>query len=236
VYGCRSKSFLRAFGCGSGCIAAAASRAMAACVFLNFSIGSILHVDVWSATVGFTPLSWMASGRNILFACSQGPFFVLFHLLSKIRGWQSRLCLFYDEAVHPSLPFVQRGYGNSDSRSGEKCSTYPWALHEMRLRLSVGDHSIVGDIPPHGAHAVVRCSRRSRCLEGTVMRKLTSAAIALSLSLMSGCVVEPRGDWHRGWWEDHHRGERYEPDRAEREHREWCGRSYDRSCEGWYSR
>ena len=71
---------------------------------------------------------------------------MLFHLLSKTRGGQSRLCSFYGEAANPSLPHVQRTHGNSDSRSGEECSTYPRPLHEMRLRLSVDYHSIVGDL------------------------------------------------------------------------------------------
>jgi hypothetical protein len=55
---------------------------------------------------------------------------------------------FYDETSNPPLPYVQRSHGNSDSRTGEKCSTYSWTVHEMRLRLSVGYHSIVGDLRP----------------------------------------------------------------------------------------
>lgn len=42
--------------------------------------------------------------------------------------------------------------------------------------------------------------------------------------------------FNRAWWEEHHRRERYAEERSEREHREWCDRSYDRSCEGWYRR
>jgi hypothetical protein len=69
------------------------------------------------------------------------------------------------------------------------------------------------------------------------MRSLSFALIAACVMVMSGCLVEPRGgDLHRGWWEEHHRGENYDAERAEREHREYCGRSYDRSCEGWYRR
>jgi len=66
------------------------------------------------------------------------------------------------------------------------------------------------------------------------MRSLSFAAIAIWLLAVSGCVEQH--DWHRGWWDEHHHGERYEAERAEREHREWCGRSYDQSCEGWYRR
>ena len=69
------------------------------------------------------------------------------------------------------------------------------------------------------------------------MRSLSFAMIAVCVLAVSGCVVEPRGgDLHRGWWEERHRGESYQSERAEREHREYCGRSYDRSCEGWYQR
>ena len=68
------------------------------------------------------------------------------------------------------------------------------------------------------------------------MRSLSFAVITVCVMALSGCVVEPRGDLHRGWWEERHGGESYEAERAEREHREYCGRSYDRSCEGWYRR
>jgi hypothetical protein len=40
-------------------------------------------------------------------------------------------------------------------------------------------------------------------------------------------------DPHRAWWEEHHRQDAYERERAEREHRDWCARTPDRSCEGW---
>ncbi|HEX6841325.1 MAG TPA: hypothetical protein VF113_07345 [Stellaceae bacterium] len=69
------------------------------------------------------------------------------------------------------------------------------------------------------------------------------AAAALALSLLAGCVVHDRGDRgsagvaadpHRGWWSEHHGQEAYDRGRAEREHREWCAHSPDRSCEGWH--
>jgi hypothetical protein len=65
------------------------------------------------------------------------------------------------------------------------------------------------------------------------------AAAALALSLLAGCVVHDRGcvgvaDPHRGWWTAHHGQEAYDRGRAEREHREYCGRTPDRSCEGWH--
>jgi hypothetical protein len=70
------------------------------------------------------------------------------------------------------------------------------------------------------------------------MRNLSFAVIAVCVLAVSGCfVVDTRGgDPHRGWWDERHRGEAYDNGRAEREHREYCGRSYDRSCEGWYRR
>ena len=68
------------------------------------------------------------------------------------------------------------------------------------------------------------------------MRSLSFAVIAACVLSVSSCIVEPRGDFHRGWWEERHRGEAYDHERAEREHRDYCGRSYDRSCEGWYRR
>ena len=67
------------------------------------------------------------------------------------------------------------------------------------------------------------------------MKTLSLAVFAICMFGSSGCVVDHH-DFHRGWWDEHHRGERYEEDRAEREHREWCAKSYDRSCEGWYKR
>jgi len=45
------------------------------------------------------------------------------------------------------------------------------------------------------------------------MRSLSFAAIAIWLLAVSGCVEQH--DWHRGWWDEHHRGERYEAERAE---------------------
>lgn len=68
------------------------------------------------------------------------------------------------------------------------------------------------------------------------MRIMTFALMLSCILATAGCFVETRGDPHRAWWDEHHRGEAYESERAEREHREWCGRSYDRSCEGWYQR
>jgi hypothetical protein len=68
------------------------------------------------------------------------------------------------------------------------------------------------------------------------MRSLGFAVVVACMLAGTGCFVENHRDFHRGWWEERHRGEAYEPERAEREHREYCGRSYDRSCEGWYRR
>ena len=45
------------------------------------------------------------------------------------------------------------------------------------------------------------------------MRSLSFAAIAIWLLAVSGCVEQH--DWHRGWWDEHHRGERCEAERAE---------------------
>ena len=67
------------------------------------------------------------------------------------------------------------------------------------------------------------------------MKTLSFAVVAVCVLVGSGCFVETHGgDPHRGWWEEHHRGEAYQIERAEREHREYCKRSYDRSYEGWY--
>ena len=70
--------------------------------------------------------------------------------------------------------------------------------------------------------------------------KRSRIAFALPvLVLLAGCVVraEPAplayDDQHREWWGRYHQNEAYERDRAEREHRDWCGRTPDRSCEGW---
>lgn len=64
------------------------------------------------------------------------------------------------------------------------------------------------------------------------------AAVALALSVLAGCVVRDRGtvgvaDPHRDWWAAHHQHEAYDRARAEREHREYCAHTYDRSCDGW---
>jgi hypothetical protein len=67
------------------------------------------------------------------------------------------------------------------------------------------------------------------------MKFLTCALMLSCVLATTGCYVDNR-DPHRGWWDEHHRGEAYDSARAEREHRDWCGRSYDRSCEGWYHR
>jgi len=38
------------------------------------------------------------------------------------------------------------------------------------------------------------------------MRSLSFAAIAICVLSVSSCIVEPHGDFHRGWWDEHHRG------------------------------
>ncbi|HEY7219207.1 MAG TPA: hypothetical protein VH985_12565 [Candidatus Binatia bacterium] len=68
------------------------------------------------------------------------------------------------------------------------------------------------------------------------MRNLLFTVITIGQLALSSCIVDPHGDPHRGWWEERHRAEAYDHDRAEREHRDYCRRSYDRSCEGWYKR
>jgi hypothetical protein len=65
------------------------------------------------------------------------------------------------------------------------------------------------------------------------------AAAALALSVLAGCVVHDRetvgaADPHRTWWSARHGQEAYDRNRAEREHREYCGHTPDRSCEGWH--
>jgi len=47
------------------------------------------------------------------------------------------------KAANSSLSHVQRSHGRYHCRSGEKCETYPWSLHEMRLRLSLGNHQVL---------------------------------------------------------------------------------------------
>ena len=58
-----------------------------------------------------------------------------------------------------------------------------------------------------------------------------------ALLLLGGCVVpEHRSDIdpHRDWWMQRHpQAASYDPDYAQREHREWCKRWHDQSCEGW---
>lgn len=59
---------------------------------------------------------------------------------------------------------------------------------------------------------------------------------AMALALVAGCEVHERTmavDPHHDWWAQHHGQEAYDRDRAEHEHREWCERTPDRSCEGW---
>ena len=58
---------------------------------------------------------------------------------------------------------------------------------------------------------------------------------------LSACVVDEGhgrvregNDPHRDWWAGRHQGMEYNRESAEREHREYCGRSRDASCEGWY--
>lgn len=66
--------------------------------------------------------------------------------------------------------------------------------------------------------------------------KLLPVMVALAaLVAVSGCEVRERTtyDPHRQWWSEHHGQEAYDRGRAEQEHRDWCARSYDRSCEGW---
>jgi hypothetical protein len=69
------------------------------------------------------------------------------------------------------------------------------------------------------------------------MRFLQVALVALSIIAVSGCEHRERsgtsGDPHRAWWAQHHQGEAYDRDRGEREHRDWCNRTPDQSCEGW---
>ena len=69
------------------------------------------------------------------------------------------------------------------------------------------------------------------------MAFVRAAGAVMALVLMSGCVVHDRTtatvDPHRDWWAQRHAQETYDRDRAEREHRDWCARTPDRSCEGW---
>jgi len=65
------------------------------------------------------------------------------------------------------------------------------------------------------------------------------AAAALGLSLLAGCAVRERTtvgfeDPHRAWWSEHHPREAYDRSVAEREHREYCRHTPDRSCDGWH--
>jgi len=67
------------------------------------------------------------------------------------------------------------------------------------------------------------------------MKIAYAAAALLTVVILSGCVVQPVAtvDPHRQWWDDHHPREAYDRDRAEREHRDYCGHTRDQSCEGW---
>ncbi len=69
------------------------------------------------------------------------------------------------------------------------------------------------------------------------MKVLHAAFIALSIVAISGCEVRERSgssvDPHREWWAHYHQGEAYDRERGEREHRDWCNRTPDQSCEGW---
>ena len=61
----------------------------------------------------------------------------------------------------------------------------------------------------------------------------------VAIALLSGCVVRDRertvaADPHHDWWTQRHAQEPYDRTRAEREHRDWCARTPDRSCEGWH--
>jgi hypothetical protein len=63
------------------------------------------------------------------------------------------------------------------------------------------------------------------------------AAAALALSLLAGCAVRERttvADPHRAWWTEHHPRDSYDRGVAEREHRDYCRHTPDRSCEGWH--
>lgn len=67
------------------------------------------------------------------------------------------------------------------------------------------------------------------------MKGLHLALAAASLIALSGCYARETAavDPHRQWWEERHRQDAYDRARAEHEHREYCERFYDRSCEGW---
>jgi hypothetical protein len=71
------------------------------------------------------------------------------------------------------------------------------------------------------------------------MKQLFLAIVAAVT--LSACVVhEDRGpvresyDPHRDWWAGRHQGSDYNRESAEREHRVYCGRTRDASCEGWF--
>jgi hypothetical protein len=66
--------------------------------------------------------------------------------------------------------------------------------------------------------------------------KLLSIALAIAAFVwLAGCEIRERTavDPHRDWWSQRHQEEVYDRDRAAREHRDWCARTPDRSCEGW---
>ncbi len=43
-------------------------------------------------------------------------------------------------------------------------------------------------------------------------------------------------DSHQRWWHDHYSDRAFDRRMALREHRMWCARSFDDSCNGWYRR
>jgi hypothetical protein len=67
------------------------------------------------------------------------------------------------------------------------------------------------------------------------MKRGLYIALALSsLLALGGCnrPVDAEAA-HRSWWDDHHHGEAFDHDRAVGEHRDWCAKNHDHSCEGW---
>ena len=66
--------------------------------------------------------------------------------------------------------------------------------------------------------------------------KFQSVVLAVAaLIVVTGCEVRERtaADPHRQWWAEHHGQDAYDRARAEREHRDWCAHTPDRSCQGW---
>jgi hypothetical protein len=66
--------------------------------------------------------------------------------------------------------------------------------------------------------------------------KLHQLLLVATLLSLGACVIEddrPGPDPHRAWWGEHHPQEAYDHDRAEHEHRDWCARTPDQTCQGW---